>query len=186
MKCKQAKLDLALLVGNDLEPEAERVVQRHLAECPQCRLHWQRLRSMGGVLREVADGGRDFPSPNLWQQVQSRLPANRAVLQRSGAEGWFPVAALAAACCVVLVFSSGTPVFELSPLDSVRTADAPARRPVSATFVDFGSSIPVTPEGWGTIESGQDHALQDQRWDEPRNDVWSVHRPLSEHGSRSF
>ena len=56
MNCTQAKTEIALLVGGDLEESSEALVRQHLSRCSACRELYARMQSMMQVI-ETAEIG---------------------------------------------------------------------------------------------------------------------------------
>lgn len=111
MNCKQARIELGLLVGHDLNSQSEQQVRRHMAECPHCREHWQGLMAGAAALQQGTTSPH-VPRSSLWPAVRAQLPAARASRAQANLSGWFPVVALAAACVGIMVSSRQTPVFD--------------------------------------------------------------------------
>lgn len=134
MNCKQAKLELALLAGHDLDGASEQQVRRHLAECPCCRDHWQALEGSLAVLQQVAAAedvretkpvrGAAQGEPSLWPALAARIDARPARLPAPQFPRWVPATAVAAACIALAVYiqqprSEGT-LFPFEPSGGAR------------------------------------------------------------------
>jgi hypothetical protein len=105
MNCRQARIDLALCVGEDL-PEAARreSLRQHVAQCPGCRAHYKRLRGMQRVL-ESSDHDRTYDvGGSLWPALSNRI---RRLEESPGPtsrfNGWLPFVAVTAACAMLVV-----------------------------------------------------------------------------------
>lgn len=84
MNCDDAKLDIALWVGNDLN-EATRVeeLRRHIAVCPDCRLQAKSLQS-SMVLLGAVDQDRTYdPGDSLWPELERRIDYLERTPQRT-------------------------------------------------------------------------------------------------------
>ena len=118
MNCRQARIDLALCVGEDL-PEAARreSLRQHVAQCPGCRAHYKRLRGMLRVL-EATDHDRTYDvGDSLWPQLSNRI---RRLEESPGPSsrfnGWLPFVAVTAACALlVVVMDVRAPTASTSP-----------------------------------------------------------------------
>ena len=74
MNCDEAKLEIALWVGNDLDDPARiEELRRHIATCPDCRLRTKSLQSLMVVLGAVDQDLTYDPGDSLWPELQSRI-----------------------------------------------------------------------------------------------------------------
>src|SRR5262245_62033003 len=105
MNCRQARIDLALCVGEDL-PEAARreSLRQHVAQCPGCRAHYKRLRGTLQML-ESSDRDRTYDvGGSLWPQLSSRIRRlEETPVPPSRLNGWLPFVAVTAACALLVV-----------------------------------------------------------------------------------
>lgn len=108
MNCKRTRLDIALMVGDDLDEGAEAAVRRHVAACPDCCEHLRRMQRSLGVLHEPNDIVANELSESVWPALAAKLPGREAGGQ-SGFNGWVPATALAAACLAVVMFVRNGP-----------------------------------------------------------------------------
>jgi hypothetical protein len=97
MNCKQAKTQLALLIGNDLEPCALQEVRNHLAECVGCRQHLKQLSSALEVLQSPPRSWNP-EHESVWPKLSARLASPTADQKPHRLSGWAPSLAVAAAC----------------------------------------------------------------------------------------
>jgi hypothetical protein len=97
MNCKQAKTQLALLIGNDLEPTALQDVRNHLGQCVGCRQHFDRLSSALEVL-QAPPRSWNSEHESLWPKLSARLASPAAGQKPHRLSGWAPSLAVAAAC----------------------------------------------------------------------------------------
>lgn len=104
MNCKQAKTQLALLIGNDLEPHRALEIQEHLVQCGGCREHFSRLRSCLDALQGSPAGAWSQEQESLWPGLSARLP--KTLERPHRLSGWAPSLAVAAACTVMFWFAS--------------------------------------------------------------------------------
>ncbi len=102
MNCREAKAEIALLVGNDLKDAGAREsLRRHVSACPECRGHYQRLKQTFRVL-EQADKTETFEvRESLWPALSTRL-RHRQQEQKPSRRQWWPLASFLAACLVVV------------------------------------------------------------------------------------
>lgn len=98
--------DLALWAGNDLEEHAQVAAQRHLAVCPECRGHWQRLQAGQRVLEQVRSAPMERDEASVWIGVRRQLRVLEDDRRTANWRGWLPVGALAAACLTVLIITA--------------------------------------------------------------------------------
>ena len=105
MNCRQARIDLALCVGEDLPDAARREsLRQHVLQCPGCRAHYKRLRGALGVL-ESSDHERTYDvCGSLWPQLSVRIRRlEETPLPSSRFNGWLPFVAVTAACAMLVV-----------------------------------------------------------------------------------
>ena len=115
MNCNVAQHELALAAGQDLNPQDQDALNRHLAVCPDCRQHWRNLQDSTDVLQQVSAGDEHF-GPSLWPDLEARLNARRQPViesERATPAGWLPVIAMALATAATIAFALSTPVFDL-------------------------------------------------------------------------
>jgi hypothetical protein len=113
MTCREARTDLALFAGGDLDDRTRvRELRQHVASCPGCKGHYQSLKStlktLGGV------GAVDAFASSTWESQHSLWPSIRRELARPPAQfsasvafkqlrHWTPFAAMTAACVLMFV-----------------------------------------------------------------------------------
>jgi len=121
MNCRQARIDLALCVGEDL-PEAARreSLRQHVAQCPGCRAHYKRLRGTLQML-EASDRDRTYDvGGSLWPQLSNRIRRlEEAPAPPSRLNGWLPFVAVTAACALLVA------VIEVQSPSGSRAPSAP-------------------------------------------------------------
>src|SRR5579872_3777808 len=105
MNCKQAKTQVALLIGNDLEPAATADVRNHLGQCVSCRQHFEKLSSCLEVL-QAPPRGFNPEEESLWPKLSVRLASSSAPQKPHRLNGWAPSLAVAAACTAMLWVAS--------------------------------------------------------------------------------
>jgi hypothetical protein len=107
-KCRNYRVELALLAGNDLDAAARLEVERHLATCPDCRVEWMELQAGQRALERARETPAEveIETPSIWCEVQPRIRVVEDRAARGSWRGWLPAAAMAAACLAVLVIST--------------------------------------------------------------------------------
>jgi predicted anti-sigma-YlaC factor YlaD len=105
MNCKQAKTQVALLTGNDLEPAALADVRNHLGQCVSCRQHFEKLSSCLEVL-QAPPRGFNPEDESLWPKLSVRLASPNAGQKPHRLSGWAPTLAVAAACTAMFWVAS--------------------------------------------------------------------------------
>ena len=95
MNCKQARANIALWVGHDLDEATCHLLERHLATCPPCRDHRGRMQTGLTVLTEMKCGDTVASADSVWPAVSSRLSACDAALRAPRFNGWDPAIAVA-------------------------------------------------------------------------------------------
>jgi hypothetical protein len=105
MKCKEAKTQAALLIGNDVEPAAVEAVRKHLGECVGCRQHFDRLSSCLEVL-QAPPRSWNADDESLWPKLSVRLASPNAGQKPHRLNGWAPTLAVAAACTAMFWVAS--------------------------------------------------------------------------------
>jgi hypothetical protein len=109
MNCKHAKTQLALMIGNDLEPRTLEEVRTHLGQCVGCRKHFQQLSSALEVL-QAPPRSWNLEHESLWPKLSTRLASSTAGQKPHRLTGWAPTLAVAAACLAMFwVVSSQWP-----------------------------------------------------------------------------
>lgn len=72
--CSEARNELPLFVGGDLEPETQERVARHLEHCASCRAALERAQAARDALRShLADPAVDLHRPELWGAIRASL-----------------------------------------------------------------------------------------------------------------
>jgi len=139
MNCRQARIDLALCVGEDLPDAARREsLRQHTAQCPGCRAHYKRLRSTLRVL-ESSDRDRTYDvGGSLWPQVSHRIRRmEEAPGPASRFNGWLPFVAVTAACAMLIVVMDVR-----NPVPS----HAPSTKTVARDMIPGQSLLPDLPQ----------------------------------------
>ena len=106
MKCKEAKTQAALLIGNDVEPAALEAVRKHLGECVGCREHFERLSNCLEVL-QTPPRSWNADDESLWPRLSARLASPNAGQKPHRLNGWAPTLAVAAVCTAMFWGASG-------------------------------------------------------------------------------
>ncbi|MFV0442394.1 MAG: anti-sigma factor family protein [Planctomycetaceae bacterium] len=120
MTCREARADIALYAGGDLDDRARvRELRLHVAGCPECREHYQSLKT---TLKTLSGLGPVELGGATWQSTGSLWPAIRQEIGRppepltvakafKQLKPWAPLAAMTVACVLMLVSlgNLGTP-----------------------------------------------------------------------------
>jgi hypothetical protein len=129
MNCKQAKTQVALMIGNDLEPRALEDVRTHLGQCVGCRQHFEQLSSALEVL-QAPPRSWNPEHESLWPKLSTRLASSTAGQKPHRLSGWAPTLAVAAACLAMFwVVSSQWPADGPSQPDGVFRAQPVGEAP---------------------------------------------------------
>lgn len=104
MNCKRAKLLIALWVGDDLTPDAEADLNRHVAECSCCNAHFQQMRHSVERLQDPGLSDEYRIHDSLWPDLASRLPP-RPGSRIADFNGWWVATAVTVACFAIFAFS---------------------------------------------------------------------------------
>ena len=120
-KCRDYRDSFLEAQSGNLAPEQKRGVARHLAECPDCRAHYEMIKKAFKTmdLREKYDPGEDYWN-SYWDRLQTRLAADDC-LDRSPVRTqsdkllsfvrlprWVPLTAAAAALVAAGIFIGRT------------------------------------------------------------------------------
>lgn len=112
MNCREARADIALYAGGDLDDrDRVRELRRHVGECPDCRTHYHGLKSslkLLGGLAPLESGAATWQSAgSLWPAIRKELARPPEALTAAQVfkqlRNWTPFAAMTAACLVLLV-----------------------------------------------------------------------------------
>lgn len=120
MKCKTAKHQMALAVGEDLSPAEIQELQRHLQDCSNCQQTWEQHQRGFAVLQHSRTNETRPKSDSVWPTLAQRLRERDAASQRGEFNGWIAALAVTAACVVLFVFSmDDSPSLAVRPQPSV-------------------------------------------------------------------
>ncbi len=119
MNCKQAQRDIALWAGHDLDDAAQKeAVRRHVAGCPGCRSHYQRMKQTLQVFERAERPVTYVSGDSLWPALAARIshaqqqPAtswNTTRFSGNRLSGWMPFVAMTAACLILLLVVNEQP-----------------------------------------------------------------------------
>ncbi len=137
MNCSQARRDIALWVGQDLDDVTRRVELRsHLAECVDCHQHFRRMKRTYQLL-ERADQEPTFQSgDSLWPAVATRIAQPHRMAPLSRFNGWMPFVAMTAACLTLMLVVNERP-----------DPQAPVMRGPSALTMPIPVADPISLRG---------------------------------------
>lgn len=83
MHCGQARDELALEVGQDLETGLSEELRLHLSECPECCRAWLALQESHAHLQHLKHDSPVVESPGLWQDVEIAIRGRGLKPERS-------------------------------------------------------------------------------------------------------
>ncbi len=137
MQCKTAQRQMALAVGDDLEPAEAQELQRHLAQCSVCRGLWEQHRQAFAVLQDSRVVASAVKRDSVWPSVATRLQQRQAGGRRGANSLWISGLAIASAIVVVFVFSQDAHLSQ----DGQMPPQSPVRGNMfSGSIVGFPSS----------------------------------------------
>jgi len=105
MNCNQAKSEIALSVGNDLDKAAKRQLKQHLQACAPCHAHWKVMKRSLQVLQKRDDQAENSWHQSLWPILSLRLASRIKSQQANKFNGWLPACAIVAACLLMVTVS---------------------------------------------------------------------------------
>ncbi len=151
MNCKRAKAQLALLIGNDLDPAAVGDVRKHLDQCGDCRDHLKRLAACLDVLQIPDSSAWNSDGESLWQELSIRLPSETTAMKPHRLNGWAASLAVAAACAAMVWVTSR------------QWPDRPAREGGSIQIQPINDDSPIPIDGQNPDEfRAKDRRLDDK------------------------
>ncbi len=158
MNCKQAKHDIALWAGHDLDDAFQKeAVRRHVTACPECRGHYRRMKNALTVLERAERPATYVSGDSLWPELTSRIShaAHRPSTRQNphGLTGWMPMIAMTAACCILLLVVNRQPPQQ--PGDTTQRGTGIA---IPGTMLTEGPRVPLPP-----VSSSSDLKPFDQR-----------------------
>ena len=104
MNCNRARSEIALWVGHDLQEPIQQEVRRHVADCPECRCHWSRLKAGRQALQESSRELVTVSEGSLWPGLAACMRAREAFSQRHRFNGWLPATAVVASWLMIAGF----------------------------------------------------------------------------------
>ncbi|QDU37614.1 hypothetical protein Mal4_19290 [Maioricimonas rarisocia] len=168
MNCREARTDIPLWLGHDLDDASRcEVLRRHVATCPDCRKYCKKVQSALSMLEQADSESTYISSDSLWPQLSERLETSKSSRSKNVSEKWLPAIAMTAACSLLLVViwgndqssmrsgSSPVPQGMLRPanaLDRLR-ADAAASSDSSS---DLGPMAPAWQQRHRSSEDGSE------------------------------
>ncbi|WP_166824610.1 anti-sigma factor family protein [Thalassoroseus pseudoceratinae] len=114
MNCQQARSQIALWVGDDLDASAWESVQEHVRRCPSCQSYQTRMQRMLELLG-ASDDSQDpsaeseLSHDSLWPALAAQLPKPQRKPRSDEFNGWIPAFAMAAVCMVMVFAVSRVP-----------------------------------------------------------------------------
>lgn len=110
MNCKQAKSQIALWVGNDLDEADLPELKRHVAQCVCCEGYCAQMQAGLDVLQQADEMPHLPMQGSLWPRVAASIHARGLSPRAHRFNGWVPAAAVAAACVAILLSALQRPV----------------------------------------------------------------------------
>ncbi len=124
MNCKRARANIALWVGDDLDDATGHQLERHLATCPPCREHRERMQTGLTILSEVKCENTATSADSIWPTVSSRLSVCDEALRAPRFNGWVPAIAVAGIfLAIVSIASTSGPAPQFPTLVPAQPAD---------------------------------------------------------------
>lgn len=109
MNCFDARTDIALLAGGDLNDTVRKEdLRRHLTHCEECRREYKGMKASLKALSQVEPSSTWISSGSLWPRIEKRISPSRpgassAWRSLRGLRHWTPLAAMTAACVLMVV-----------------------------------------------------------------------------------
>jgi len=143
---------LSAFADSELSAVNAQRVERHLAECDQCRVALERVRAL---VKSASSLPRDVaPPPAAWQEIRARLSSRAARPER---RRWWHSGWLASAAAVVLVAGTATLMLLARPTDQAKAAkfaSAPVTPPTPAVVASVERNyVPTLTELRATFET---------------------------------
>ncbi len=138
----------------EIDDREEMDLNRHLAECPGCRLEEKRLLR----LRDDLKGEAPAIDPALKERVRAALPPGKRPTRRGFLRRPVPVYAAAAACVVAALVARWAPA-PGGPEERTATTVRIAADPGPAAFI-FAGSYETAVTGGGEESPGPDTILR--------------------------
>ncbi len=108
--CGQARDELALEVGQDLETGLSPELQVHLKACPDCCRAWLELQEAHGHLQHLKHDSAVVESPGLWSDVEIAIEGRGLRPQQSSFPSWVLGVAVGVLFTVLVLDSFRSPV----------------------------------------------------------------------------
>ena len=88
ISCGQARDELALEVGQDLETGLGPELRQHLADCPECCRAWLALQKSHDRLQQLRNDSSVVESPGLWTNIETVIQSRGLKPERSSFPSW--------------------------------------------------------------------------------------------------
>lgn len=85
MSCRRVERCLLAAFDRDLSAPDRRSMERHLAECPDCR---KRAEAHAEIRRRLSGSAVPEPLPRFWERLESRMTASGPALPAAWARLW--------------------------------------------------------------------------------------------------
>lgn len=105
MKCREAKQEIALYLGNDGSDRARwEQVRHHVSGCISCRVHYGRLKKALRALDQSDTTPTYESQDSLWPGLQQQLQAMPVRKRPRNIQNWMPLAGVTVACVLMMSF----------------------------------------------------------------------------------
>lgn len=161
MNCRESRFQLGLFVGGDLDESSSVEVQRHLATCPECRIHHDGLNTvMDQVERSEAAATAIDHSESVWPQLASVIRVREQNRTRKF-NGW--VAGFAVAACVLAAVTIAQNLPSAQPLTDFGSQFSNVG-PMDnfANTVSFQRELPEGTQPTGDLDPADQEAMIQQ------------------------
>jgi len=136
--CGQARDELSLEVGQDLEAGLSPELRCHLAECPKCCRAWLELQEAHGHLQHLKHDSPLVESPGLWQDVEIAIQGRGLRPQQSSFPSWVLGVAVGMLFTIFVLDSFRSPVSD----DEMLIIEMPVGSESSALEVPYRPQWP--------------------------------------------
>ena len=144
MSCNQARYEMCLRVGQDVDGPGQRVLERHRTECTECHEYWRRLQSSHEVLQGCPALSLER-GESLWPEIRQELQHSQPLPEDRGWARTLSGTALLAASLLIGVW--------------VLQGPAPETQPANSPIRVMPAANPLLPRGMFPLPSDSDLLL---------------------------
>lgn len=147
MNCKEAKRQIALWVGDDLDTVASLLLERHLSVCSPCRHYARQLKNDFRQLQQREAADELSRQESLWPELLRKLPAQPG-RRAPQFNGWWAALAVGVAWFALVSFWQNESR-RLRSAEDEGLQKISVSAPPRASFRNVSDSgrLPVTPVG---------------------------------------